>query len=188
MDMRVPGSCRAIGLGLATLVAAAPPSHATDYFSLDLRQAEFAREPLGPAAQFVPPPAPAPALQDERLRLRFDRETATSPAQSTGTAGAKTEQMIALRKRLDRAFRDAGLSYELFVDDQQILHGAQPSLVVSGDINRKAIYRINNATDIVKIAREAGFRSLVFYDQAGERGAYVFDLEKANPCTRTVCL
>jgi hypothetical protein len=179
-------SLRAISLGLAALVAAASPSSATDYFSLDLRQAEFAPEPLGPAAQFVPPPAPVPL--DERLRLRFDRETATPPAQSTGTVGATTEQMIALRKRLDRAFRDAGLSYELFVDDKEILHGAQPSLVVSGIINRKAIYRINNATDILRIAREAGFRSLVFYDKTSLHGAYVFDLNKLEPCSRTVCL
>jgi hypothetical protein len=186
MDMQIPVSLRTIGLGLAALVAAAPPSHAIDYFSLDRRHAEFAPEPLGPAAQFVPPPVPAPL--NERLRPRFDRETATPSTQSTGTAGAKTQQMIALRKRLDRAFRDAGLSYDLFVDDKEILHGAQPSLVVSGIIDRKAIYRINNATNILELSREAGFRSLVFYDETGVHGAYVFDLGKAQPCTRTVCL
>jgi hypothetical protein len=183
--MRVPVALSAIGLGLAGL-AGASPSHATDYFSLPLRQGMFAPKPLGPAAQFVPPSAPAPL--DEHLRLRFKRESAPAPPEPTGTAGANTDQMMALRKRLDQAFHDAGLSYELFVDDKEILRGAQPSLVVSGAINPKAIYRINNATNILEIVREAGFRSLVFYDNEGEHGAYVFDLAKTQPCTRTVCL
>src|SRR5579871_5473890 len=98
MAMRVAVSLRTIGLGLAALVATAPPSHAIDYFSLNLRHAEFAPEPLGPPAQFVPPSAPPPP---DEPRRRFDRETATPSAQSTGTVGARTEQMIALRKRLD---------------------------------------------------------------------------------------
>jgi hypothetical protein len=60
--MRVPVSLRVIGFGLAALVVAAgSPAHATDYFALDLRHAEFAPEPLGPPAQFAPsPPAPLP--------------------------------------------------------------------------------------------------------------------------------
>src|SRR5438105_678478 len=40
------------GLAVATTYAAA-----TDYFALDLRQAEFSPEPLGPPAQFAPPPS-----------------------------------------------------------------------------------------------------------------------------------
>jgi hypothetical protein len=184
--MRVLVPLSAIGLGIAAMMAAPSPSHTTDYFSLDNGRAVMAPEPLGPPTRFVPPPAPT--SPDQGLRLRFNRETATPPEQSTGTAGVNTDQMMALRKRLDQAFHDAGLSYELFVDDKEILHGAQPSLVVSGPINPKAIYRINNATNILEIVREAGFRSLVFYDNAGEHGAYVFDLAKAQPCTRSVCL
>jgi hypothetical protein len=184
--MRVPVALSAIGFGLAAMMAAASPSHTTDYFSLALRQGMFAPEPLGPPAQFVPPPAFAPL--DDKLRLRLNRQTVTAPAQSKGTAATNPDDMIALRQRLDRALNDAGLSYRLFVDDKQVLHGAQPSLVVSGAINPEAIYQINNATNIVKIVREAGFKSLVFYDESGEDGAYVFDLGKAQPCTRSVCL
>jgi len=181
MDMRV--LLRVIGLSLASLVAAVLPSHATDYFSLD-RRALLAPKPLGPPTRFVPPLAPVPL---DESRLRAYGETETSPAQPAGIAGATAEQMIALRKRLDRAFHDAGLTYELSVDDKQILHGAQPSLVVSGKISPKAIYRINNATNILEIVRKVGFRSLVFYDTEGEHGAFVFDLGEAQPCARTVC-
>jgi hypothetical protein len=60
MDMRVPQSLRAIAFVLAVVLGAAGYARAKDYFSLDLRHAEFAPEPLGPAAQFVPPPAPPP--------------------------------------------------------------------------------------------------------------------------------
>jgi len=53
--MRVPVALRMFGFGLAALlVATAAPARATDYFALDLRHAEFAPEPLGPAAQFAP--------------------------------------------------------------------------------------------------------------------------------------
>jgi len=62
--MRVPASLRTrrfgLGFALAALLLAAAPACATDYFALDLRHAEFSAEPIGPPAQFVPPPAPAP--------------------------------------------------------------------------------------------------------------------------------
>jgi hypothetical protein len=89
MDMRVSVSLRAIGLGLAALVALASPSHATDYFSLDLRHAEFAPEPLGPPAQFVPRPAPAP------LPVATIRE----PAPATQVAAAPSHRVHTARIR-----------------------------------------------------------------------------------------
>jgi hypothetical protein len=58
--MRVPASLRTFCFSLAALLGAAAPACASDYFALDLRHAEFSAEPLGPSAQFVPPPAPAP--------------------------------------------------------------------------------------------------------------------------------
>src|SRR5262245_47911979 len=71
--MRVPRSLRAIALGLAAVLGAGGNALATDYFSLDLRHAEFAPEPLGPAAEFVLPPAPPP------LPVATVREPASSP-------------------------------------------------------------------------------------------------------------
>ena len=72
MGMRVPVTLRAIGFGFATLAAVVSPSYATDYFSLDVRHAEFAPDPLGPPTQFASPPAPAP------LPVATIREPATA--------------------------------------------------------------------------------------------------------------
>jgi hypothetical protein len=93
--MRISLPLRVIGLGLAALVVAAAPAHATDYFSLDLRHAEFLAEPLGPAMQFVPPPVSAPlpvatirepasptqavAATSRRVHITRVRETARKP-------------------------------------------------------------------------------------------------------------
>jgi hypothetical protein len=99
MNMRVPVSLRATGFGLVTLVAAltgaaSAPAYATDYFALDLRHAEFAPEPLGPAAQFAPSsPAALPvatvreaapstqtvAATSRRVRVSHVREAARRP-------------------------------------------------------------------------------------------------------------
>jgi hypothetical protein len=70
----------AIALGLAVVLDSAGSAHATDYFSLDLRHAEFAPEPLGPAAQFVPPPAPPP------LPVATVREPASSTEAAVETS------------------------------------------------------------------------------------------------------
>jgi hypothetical protein len=93
--MRVPASLRLIGLSLAVLVAAAgAPAHATDYFALDLRHAEFAPDPLGPPTQFAPSaPAPLPvasarepspstqavAAASRRVHVTHVREAARRP-------------------------------------------------------------------------------------------------------------
>jgi hypothetical protein len=87
--MRVPLFVRASAFGLAALAALASPSHATDYFSLDLRHAEFAPEPLGPAAQFMPPPAAAP------LPVATIRE----PAPSMPTVAANPNRVRTARIR-----------------------------------------------------------------------------------------
>jgi hypothetical protein len=78
----------------ALVVAAGAPAHATDYFGLDLRHAEFAPEPLGPPAQFAPtatvplPVAtvrePAPSTQavaatSRRVHVTRIREAARRP-------------------------------------------------------------------------------------------------------------
>lgn len=87
--MRVPVALRAIGFGLAALVVAAgAPGHATDYFKLDLRQAEFAPEPLGPPTQFVPP---APS----RLPVATVRE----PTPSAQAVAATSRRVRATRVR-----------------------------------------------------------------------------------------
>jgi len=86
---------RAIGFGLAALVVAAgTPAHAIDYFGLDLRQAEFAPEPLGPPTQFAPsaptrlpvatireptPSAQAVAATSHRVRVTRIREATHRP-------------------------------------------------------------------------------------------------------------
>jgi hypothetical protein len=86
--MRIPVVLHAIGFGLAALVVAASPARATDYFSLDLRHAEFAPEPLGPAAEFVPRPAPA-------LPVATIRE----PAPATPVAAANPHRIHTARIR-----------------------------------------------------------------------------------------
>src|SRR5690348_15427572 len=96
--MRVPVALRAIGFGLGVLVVAVgAPVHATDYFGLDLRHAEFAPEPLGPPAQFTPrAPAPLPvatirepapstqavAATSRRVHVAHIREAARRPHRS----------------------------------------------------------------------------------------------------------
>ena len=87
--MQVSVSLRMIGLGLAALMVAAAPAYATDYFSLDLRHAEFSAEPLGPAAQFVPPPGSAP------LPVATVRE----PASPTQTVAATSRRVHVARVR-----------------------------------------------------------------------------------------
>jgi len=87
--MRVPLSSRAIGFGFAALLVAATPACATDYFGLDLRHAEFSAEPLGPPAQFVPPPAP-PALPVVTVR---------EPASSMPSVAASSRRVHATRVR-----------------------------------------------------------------------------------------
>jgi hypothetical protein len=88
-------SLRVIGLSLAALVGTArAPAHATDYFALDLRHAEFAPEPLGPPVQFAPSsPASLPvaavrasvsstqavAAVSRRVRVTHVREAARRP-------------------------------------------------------------------------------------------------------------
>ncbi len=86
--MRVPQLLSVIGLGLAAL-AAATPAYATDYFALDLRHAEFSAEPLGPAAQFVPPPAPAP----------LPVATVQEPASATQAVAATSPRVHVTRVR-----------------------------------------------------------------------------------------
>ena len=78
--MRVPQSLCAIAFVLAVALGAAGYARATDYFSLDLRHAEFAPEPLGPATQFVPPPAPPP------LPVATVREPASSAQAAVETS------------------------------------------------------------------------------------------------------
>jgi hypothetical protein len=91
--MRVPRSLRVIGFGLAALLVAAAPAHATDYFALDLRHAEFAPELLGPPTQFAPsapafpvatvreaaPTAQAVAATSRRVHVTRVREAARRP-------------------------------------------------------------------------------------------------------------
>jgi hypothetical protein len=83
-----------ICLGLAALLGAAVPAHATDYFGLDLRHAEFAPDPLGPPAQFAPktpaplpvatvresaPPAQSVVATSRRVHVTHVREAARRP-------------------------------------------------------------------------------------------------------------
>ena len=68
-----------ICFGLAALLGAAVPAHATDYFRLDLRHAEFAPEPLGPPARFAPTtPAPLPVATVRETAPSAQAVTATS--------------------------------------------------------------------------------------------------------------
>src|SRR5437764_14656741 len=78
--MRVPASLRMTGFGLAALmVAATVPAHATDYFGLDLRHAEFAPGPLGPPTQFTPKaPAPLPVATVREAAPSTQNVAATS--------------------------------------------------------------------------------------------------------------
>ena len=66
MCMRLSRSVMALCFGItASAVVATGVARATDYFGMDLRGAEFASQPLGPAATFqvaAPSPAAAPSV------------------------------------------------------------------------------------------------------------------------------
>lgn len=73
-----------VALGFAAgLAVAATSAAATDYFALDLRHAEFASEPLGPPAQFVPP-----AAMSAGIPVATMREPASTPVTQAIAASA----------------------------------------------------------------------------------------------------
>jgi hypothetical protein len=87
------------------VLVAAAPAHATDYFSLDLRHAEFSAEPLGPAAQFVPPPTSAP------LPVATIREPASTQAVAATSRRVRVTRVREAARKSHRNPLNAFASY-----------------------------------------------------------------------------
>src|SRR5437899_3165964 len=118
--MRVPVSLRTAGFGFLALlatfaVAAGTPAHATDYFALDLRDAEFAPEPLGPAAQFAPS-SPA-ALPVATVR-------AAPPSTQTAAATSHRVRVSQVREHVRAATRPHRNPLNAFASYGRSRHGA----------------------------------------------------------------
>jgi hypothetical protein len=85
--MRLSRSITALCFGVAaSVVVAAGHARATDYFAMDLRGAEFAPQPIGPATGFHPG-GPAPSAAAPSIAPRADAgRPAASPARKIHVA------------------------------------------------------------------------------------------------------
>lgn len=101
---------------------------------------------------------------------------------------ALSPAMLELRSKLDTVFLKSGIDMDVFAlaKKDESTTGKLPQLQLFGYMNRAAIYQIITTLDLIRLARDAGFKSL---DMNGKgQGRYIFDLTGAGRvCTRDLC-
>lgn len=95
-----------------------------------------------------------------------------------------TTAAMDLRSRLDKLFLEAGIDIQVIVISKPPAAGKLPQLMLFGYVSRVSIYQITTKTDLIRRAKEAGFRSIDFFSKSGD-GHWVFDLTgSGQTCAR----
>jgi hypothetical protein len=92
-----------------------------------------------------------------------------------------------LRSTLDKLFLEAGIDIEVIVISKPPAAGKLPQLMLFGYVSRVSIYQIITKTDLIRRARDVGFRSIDMFSKSGD-GHWVFDLTVSGQvCSRDLC-
>lgn len=132
------------------------------------------------------------SFSDDKARLAcFDavaKPKAAVPAKPDKVAALVTQPMLEFRSKLDKVFLESAINIQVIVIDKQkgLTTGKLPALLLMGYINRASAYQIITKTDLVRNARDAGFRSLDIFGQID--GRWVFDLTTdGRTCSIDLC-